>query len=70
MTSQIADFIQKTLFPQGVAVIVKGAYMCAIMRGVKKENTKMNTTRMLGRFKEDERLRSEFIAHVYNRMLR
>ncbi|MEN8243201.1 MAG: GTP cyclohydrolase I FolE, partial [Chloroflexota bacterium] len=48
MTSQIAQFLQETLDPQGVAVVVEGAHMCAMMRGVKKENTKMTTSKMTG----------------------
>jgi GTP cyclohydrolase I len=66
MTSQIANFIQDTLQPQGVAVVVEGAHMCAMMRGVKKANTKMTTSKMLGVFKENEKTRSEFLAHVYH----
>lgn len=64
MTSQIANFIQETLDPQGVAVVVEGAHMCAMMRGVKKSNTKMTTSRMLGVFRENEKTRAEFLAHI------
>ena len=66
MTAQIANFIQDTLEPQGVAVVVEGAHMCAMMRGVKKANTKMTTSKMLGVFKENEKTRAEFMAHVYH----
>lgn len=64
MTSQIADFINGALAPQGVAVMVEGAHMCAMMRGVRKENVNMKTTRMLGSFKQDAQLRNEFMAHI------
>jgi GTP cyclohydrolase I len=64
MTSQIASFLQDTLKPQGVAVVVEGAHMCSMMRGVKKENAKMKTSKMLGIFKEDQATRREFIAHI------
>jgi GTP cyclohydrolase I len=64
MTSQIAEFLQETLDASGVAVVVEGAHMCAMMRGVKKENTKMTTSRMLGRFKEDREIRNEFLTHI------
>jgi GTP cyclohydrolase I len=64
MTSQIANFIQETLQPQGVAVVVEGAHMCAMMRGVKKANTKMTTSRMLGVFRENDKTRNEFLAHI------
>jgi GTP cyclohydrolase I len=61
MTSQIAQFLQETLEPQGVAVVVEGAHMCAMMRGVKKENTKMTTSKMTGVFKDNPKTRDEFI---------
>jgi GTP cyclohydrolase I len=64
MTSQIARFIDETLAPQGVAVVVEGAHMCAMMRGVKKAEANMVTSAMLGQFKEDPRLREEFMAHL------
>jgi GTP cyclohydrolase I len=64
MTAQIANFIQDTLNPQGVAVVVEGAHMCAMMRGVKKANTKMTTSKMLGVFRENEKTRAEFLAHI------
>lgn len=64
MTSQIADFIQETLQPQGVAVVVDGAHMCAMMRGVKKANTMMTTSRMLGLFRGNDKIRAEFLAHI------
>ena len=64
MTTQIANFIQETLHPQGVAVLVEGAHMCAMMRGVKKANTRMSTSRFLGSFKADKQLRNEFLAQV------
>ena len=64
MTSQIANFVQETLNPQGVAVVIEGAHMCAMMRGVKKDNTKMVTSKMLGCFKENEKTRAEFMSHI------
>lgn len=69
MTSQIADFIQETLNPKGVAVIVEGAHMCAMMRGVKNQNTKMTTTRLLGAFKEDRDLKKDFMEQISTRSL-
>lgn len=69
MTSQIADFLQETLDPQGVAVVVEGAHMCAMMRGVKKQNTKMTTSRMTGVFKQNAKTRGEFMQHIANSSL-
>lgn len=64
MTVQIADFLNETLKPQGVAVVVEGKHMCAVMRGVKKENAKMVTSAMRGGFKSDQRTRSEFLRLI------
>ena len=64
LTSQIAHFLQDTLNAEGVAVVVEGAHMCSIMRGVKKAQASMTTTTMLGTFKEDRDLRNEFLALV------
>jgi len=64
MTRQIADFVQEALHPQGVAVVVEGAHLCSMMRGVKKANARMVTSAVLGRFKSDARTRSEFFEHI------
>lgn len=64
MTAQIANFLQDLLNPQGVAVIVEGAHMCAMMRGVKKSEASMTTRTFLGEFDTNPELRSEFINLV------
>ena len=69
MTSQIANLIQETLNPRGVAVVVEGSHMCAMMRGVKKSQASMTTSAMLGSFREDPKQRAEFLALITkNRM--
>jgi len=64
MTSQIAHFLQDTLDAAGVAVVLEGAHMCSIMRGVKKAEASMTTSTMLGAFKEDRVQLNEFLALV------
>jgi len=64
MTRQIAEFLDETLKPQGVAVVVEGMHMCSAMRGVKKANARMTTSAMLGTFKKNQSTRSEFFAHI------
>lgn len=64
MTRQIADFINEVLNPQGVAVVAEGVHMCSMMRGVKKAESSMTTSAMLGVFREDGSARSEFMAHI------
>ncbi len=64
MTAEIAHFLQDALDASGVAVIVEGSHMCAMMRGVKKSETNMTTSTYLGQFKNDRDLRKEFIDQV------
>lgn len=64
MTAQIADTIQRTLQPKGVAVIIDAAHQCMTTRGVHKPGTNTVTSRMLGLFRSDPRTRSEFLAMI------
>lgn len=64
MTQQIADTLNEILHPRGVAVLVEGAHLCAMMRGVKKSEARMVTGAMLGAFRDDEKLRQDFFAQL------
>ncbi len=64
MTRQIADFIQKTLEPQGVAVVVEAMHLCAMMRGVKKHDARMTTSAMHGSFRANLATRQEFLENI------
>ena len=64
MTQQIGEALEEILHPRGVAVIVEGAHMCAMMRGVKQAETSMVTSDMLGAFESDSKLRDEFLSHL------
>ena len=64
LTRQIADFIQETLEPQGVAVVVEAIHLCAMMRGVKKHNARMTTSAMHGSFRANLATRQEFLANI------
>jgi GTP cyclohydrolase I len=67
MTQQIAEFISEVLHAEGVAVVVEGAHMCSMMRGIKKTNASMVTSAILGTFKSDSKTRAEFMEHVGRR---
>jgi GTP cyclohydrolase I len=67
MTQQIADFIDDTLHPLGVAVVVEAAHMCSMMRGVKKANATMVTSAISGAFEKDPKTRSEFMKLIGRR---
>lgn len=64
MTQQIADFLMEAIEPVGVGVVVEGLHMCSMMRGVKKANSWMTTSAMVGLFRENDKTRNEFMAHL------
>jgi len=64
MTRQIAELLDEVLTPQGVAVVVEGAHMCSMMRGVKKEQAQMFTSALQGSFKQDAKTRNEFMSSI------
>lgn len=64
MTRQIAEFLMDLLQPQGVAVVVEGLHLCAMMRGVKKHDARMTTSSMLGSFRKSINTRQEFLDHL------
>ena len=64
MTQEIAELLMEVLEPQGVGVVVEGAHMCSMMRGVKKEQARMVTSAMLGLFKTNSKTRNEFMEHL------
>ncbi len=62
LTKQIGESIQEVTGANGVAVVIEAKHLCAMMRGVEKQNSSMITSMMLGRFREDQRTRQEFLS--------
>ena len=64
LTSEIAQCINDTREPKGVAVIVEAQHQCMTTRGVNKTDILMVTNEMLGAFETDDRIREEFLNMV------
>jgi GTP cyclohydrolase I len=64
MTRQVADFIEELLHPRGVAVVLEALHMCSMIRGVKKHDSRMTTSAMLGSFRTDLAMRMEFLDNI------
>lgn len=64
MTTQIAEYIETTLNPRGVAVMVEAVHMCMMMRGVEKQNSSTATTAFRGVFETDWRSKDMFLNSV------
>lgn len=63
LTHEIADFIRDLLKPRGVAVLVTGQHMCAMMRGVNQSESKMMTQALYGEF-QDDAVRAHLMAQL------
>jgi GTP cyclohydrolase I len=59
-TMDIANFIQKTLNPEGVIVVANGVHSCMCFRGIKAIDSKTNTVYTVGQFKNTDKLNAFF----------
>lgn len=64
LTIEIRDCIQRTLEPQGVAVVIEASHMCMQMRGVQKQNSVTTSSAFTGLFLKNDATRKEFINLV------
>ena len=62
LTEQVAAAIQDSAKAEGVGVVFRCRHLCMMMRGVEKQNSEMVTSAMLGSFREDEKVRQEFLS--------
>jgi len=60
MTSQIAQAIEESLQPRGVAVLVEAEHMCMSMRGVLKQGSSTVTVQFSGAFRDDPSEQAHF----------
>lgn len=60
----IMESIKSELKPAGVMVVVQGSHGCLTCRSAKKANASMITSALDGQFKEDSKLRHEFLSLI------
>lgn len=60
LTSQIADSFNEVVHPIGVGVVVKAQHQCMACRGVRKSDSVMVTSKLIGRMRDPE-VRQEFL---------
>ena len=64
LSSQIADCVGQVLGANGVGVVVQAEHLCMTARGVRKPGSKMVTSAMRGKFRDDDRTRQEFLQLI------
>ena len=64
MTQQIANCIEKSLKPKGVAVYIEALHQCMTTRGVLKPNVSTITSCFLGEFKSDKSIGQRFTDFI------
>ena len=64
MTKQIAETIQNSLKPKGVAVYIEAFHECMTTRGVAKPDVSTITSSFLGDFKTNEKMEKRFLNFI------
>lgn len=62
LTAQIADFLEESLDPLGVAVIIEAEHLCMTMRGIRAAGSRTQTSALRGCMKSDVRTRTEVMS--------
>ena len=66
LTKQIAGWLQDSLEPLGVGVVLDAEHMCMNVRGVRAIGTHTVTSSLLGTLRDDARTRQEFLSLVHS----
>ena len=62
LTAQVANYLQSTLQPKGVGVVIEAEHLCMSLRGVRAGGSTTVTSALKGLVRDDPRTRSEFLA--------
>lgn len=62
LTTQVSAWLQTTLSPRGVGVVLDAEHMCMTIRGVRAPGARTVTSALRGGIRDDPRTRAEFLA--------
>jgi GTP cyclohydrolase I len=64
LTVEIADWLEESLQPKGVGVVLEARHGCMAVRGVRQPDAVTTTSALRGRVREDGRTRQEFLGLI------
>ncbi len=64
LTMQVASWLEETLRPRGVGVVLEAEHACMALRGVRKPGSRAVTSALRGLLRDDGRTRNEFLTLV------
>jgi GTP cyclohydrolase I len=64
LTSEIANTINFTLKPKGVAVMIEASHSCINNRGINQKDVKMKTHTLIGCFRNDAEISRRFFQLI------
>jgi GTP cyclohydrolase IA len=67
LTVEVADWLERTLRPRGVGVVMEATHMCMSLRGVRQPGALTTTSALRGCLREDPRTRQEFFELIGRR---
>jgi GTP cyclohydrolase I len=62
LTSQVGRWLDESLRPKGVGVVIEAEHLCMSLRGVQAQGTRTVTSSLHGLVRDDARTRAEFLA--------
>jgi GTP cyclohydrolase I len=70
ITTQVAEFLEESLQPKGIGVVLTARHLCMEMRGVQKPGTQTTTSCLKGSFKANASTRSEFLQIIQSNLIK
>ncbi len=64
LTNQIAEALEKNLYPSGIGVVIRAKHFCMVCRGVLKSNAEMITSDFRGVLRSKPEARAEFLTLI------
>jgi len=62
LTGQIADFLDESMKPMGVAVVIEAEHLCMTMRGARASGAQTRTSALRGIMRNDAKTRAEALS--------